>query len=158
MRIQWWTFCHSFINLTDWRERRVTCQQLIGDIKQTRKKLPLERSRVNSRLEGDTCTQLSKCFPHPIYCWVITIRNTWIPLSVEPKPHILPSDLLWEWRIDLSNPKKRKQNKTNGKKNKQNKISGNWGRPTRRQVVSLLYFYSNTLTTSLISSFFPSCQ
>ena len=158
MRIQWWTFCHSFINLTDWRERRVTCQQLIGDIKQTRKKLPLERSRVNSRLEGDTCTQLSKCFPHPIYCWVITIRNTWIPLSVEPKPHILPSDLLWEWRIDLSNPKKRKQHKTNGKKTKQNKISGNWGWPTRWQVVSLLYFYSNTLTTSLISSFFPSCQ
>ena len=122
------------------------------------KKLPLERSRVNSRLEGDTCTQLSKCFPHPIYCWVITIRNTWIPLSVEPKPHILPSDLLWEWRIDLSNPKKRKQHKTNGKKTKQNKISGNWGWPTRWQVVSLLYFYSNTLTTSLISSFFPSCQ
>ena len=42
--------------------------------------------------------------------------HTWIPLSVEPKPHILPSDLLWEWRIDLSNPKKRKQHKTNGKK------------------------------------------
>ena len=84
------------------------------------KKLPLERSRVNSRLEGDTCTQLSKCkcFPHPIYWWVITIRNTWIPLSVEPKPHILPSDLLWKWRIDLSNPKKRKQHKTNRKKKK----------------------------------------
>ena len=78
--------------------------------------------------------------------------HTWIPLSVEPKPHILPSDLLWEWRIDLSNPKKRKQHKTNGKK-KQNKISGNWSWPTRWQVVSLLYFYSNTLTTSLISSF-----
>ena len=145
-----------FIHLTDWRERRVTFQQLIGDIKQTRKKLPLERSRVNSRLEGDTCTQLSKCkcFPHPIYYWLITIRNTWIPLSVEPKPHILPSDLLWEWCIDLSNPKKRKQHKTNGKKTKQNKISGNWGWPTRWQVVSLLYFFSNTLTTSLISSLF----
>ena len=29
--------CRSFINLTEWRERRVTCQQLIGDIKYTRK-------------------------------------------------------------------------------------------------------------------------
>ena len=157
MRIQWWTFCHSFINLTDWRERRVTCQQLIGDIKQTRKKLPLERSRVNSRLEGDTCTQLSKCFPHPIYCWVITIRNTWIPLSVEPKPHILPSDLLWEWRIDLSNPKKRKQHKTNGKKTKKQDF---WKlrltyKVTGCQPSLFLFQYS---TTSLISSFFPSCQ
>ena len=25
-----WRFCHSFINLTEWREMRVTCQQLIG--------------------------------------------------------------------------------------------------------------------------------
>ena len=29
--------CRSFSNLTEWRERRVTCQQLIGDIKYTRK-------------------------------------------------------------------------------------------------------------------------
>ena len=25
----WWGVCHRFINLTDWRERRVTCQQLL---------------------------------------------------------------------------------------------------------------------------------
>ena len=28
-----WRLCRSFINLTEWRERRVTCQQLNGDIK-----------------------------------------------------------------------------------------------------------------------------
>ena len=27
--------CHSFSNITEWRERRVTCQQLIGYIKDT---------------------------------------------------------------------------------------------------------------------------
>ena len=32
---EWWRFCPSLINLTDWRERRATCQQLIGDIKHT---------------------------------------------------------------------------------------------------------------------------
>ena len=30
---EWWRLCHSFINLTERRERRVMCQQLIGDIK-----------------------------------------------------------------------------------------------------------------------------
>ena len=33
-----WRLCRSFINLIEWRERRVTCQQLIGDIKHTWKK------------------------------------------------------------------------------------------------------------------------
>ena len=27
-----WRLCRSFINLTEWRQRRVTCQQLIGYI------------------------------------------------------------------------------------------------------------------------------
>ena len=30
-----WRLCRSFINLTEWRERRVMCQQLISDIKHT---------------------------------------------------------------------------------------------------------------------------
>ena len=29
--------CRSFINLTEWRERRVTCQQQIGNIKHVKK-------------------------------------------------------------------------------------------------------------------------
>ena len=33
-----WKLCHSFINLTEWRQRRVTCQQLIGYIN-TREKI-----------------------------------------------------------------------------------------------------------------------
>ena len=32
---EWWRLCCSFINLTEWRERRVTCQQLIDNIKHT---------------------------------------------------------------------------------------------------------------------------
>ena len=32
---EWWGLSRSFINLTKWCERRVTCQQLIGDIKHT---------------------------------------------------------------------------------------------------------------------------
>ena len=31
--------CRSFINLTEWRERQVTCEQLIGDIKHTWKNI-----------------------------------------------------------------------------------------------------------------------
>ena len=30
-----WRLCRSFTNLTEWRERWVTCQQLSGDIKHT---------------------------------------------------------------------------------------------------------------------------
>ena len=33
-----WRLCRSFINLTEWRQRRVTCQQLIGYIN-TREKI-----------------------------------------------------------------------------------------------------------------------
>ena len=36
---EWWRLCCSFINLTEWRERQVTCQQLIGDIKHTWKNI-----------------------------------------------------------------------------------------------------------------------
>ena len=32
---EWWRLRRSFMNLTEWCERRVTCQQLIGDIKHT---------------------------------------------------------------------------------------------------------------------------
>ena len=32
---EWWGLSRSFIKLTKWCERRVTCQQLIGDIKHT---------------------------------------------------------------------------------------------------------------------------
>ena len=31
--LEWWRLYYSFVNLTKWRERRVTCQQLIDDIK-----------------------------------------------------------------------------------------------------------------------------
>ena len=33
-----WRLCRSFVNLTEWREGRVTCQQLVGDIEHTWKK------------------------------------------------------------------------------------------------------------------------
>ena len=36
---EWWRLCRSFINLTEWREWRVTCQQLIGNIKHTWKNI-----------------------------------------------------------------------------------------------------------------------
>ena len=32
---EWWRLCRLFINQTKWRERGLTCQQLIGDIKHT---------------------------------------------------------------------------------------------------------------------------
>ena len=35
---EYWRLYHSFINLIEWRERQVTCQQLIGDMKHMWKK------------------------------------------------------------------------------------------------------------------------
>ena len=34
---EWWRICCTFINLIKWYERRVTCQQLIGDVKHVKK-------------------------------------------------------------------------------------------------------------------------
>ena len=31
---EWWRLCCSFVNLTEWRERRVTCQQLISNTRE----------------------------------------------------------------------------------------------------------------------------
>ena len=38
--LEWerWTFCHLFNDPTRWRERRVTCQELIDEVKHTSKK------------------------------------------------------------------------------------------------------------------------
>ena len=36
---EWWRLCYSFINLAKWRERRVQCKRLIGDIRRTWKNI-----------------------------------------------------------------------------------------------------------------------
>ena len=36
---EWWRLCYLFINLAEWRERRVQCKRLIGDIRRTWKNI-----------------------------------------------------------------------------------------------------------------------
>ena len=78
---EWWRLRRSFMNLTEWCERRVKCQQLIGDIKHTWKKYDACKLIGGQILCSGWCTPLQG-HVYPYFQKIPSLTNSFLQKSL----------------------------------------------------------------------------